>query len=189
MTRSRQASPGVAGRAVLRSARAGWSRWHIALLLAIGVLLIVALASTREPPVPQPIAFNHLKHTADLGLGCEFCHPYVSTGAHAGLPGSDICAFCHVAQQGESAESARVTELLTAGTPFRFNKLFRLPAHVYYTHWRHAGIAKLDCTNCHGGIATSVRPPRRPLVRVDMEFCISCHRTSGQSLDCVACHR
>jgi len=189
MTQRGAGSPDDDSRSVWHAVRAGWGRWHLAAVLAVVALLIVALASTRDPPVPQPIAFNHRKHTVDLGLGCEFCHPYVTSGAHAGLPGSDICAVCHMAKQGESAEAARVTELLNAGTPFRFNKLFRLPAHVYYTHSRHAGIAKLDCVNCHGAIAISERPPLRPLVRVDMAFCLACHRSRGQSLDCVRCHR
>ena len=162
-------------------------RWrHLAFVLPFAVLLVLLL---RQPSVPQPIAFNHLKHTTDLQLGCEFCHQYVTVGAHAGLPGSDICAYCHVVTQGESAESARVTELLTAGTPFSFNKLFCLPSHVNYTHRRHVGVAKLDCVDCHGGIATTERPPRRPLVRIDMAFCLACHRASEQSLDCIACHR
>ena len=189
MTQRGAGLPDAGGRIAWQAARAGWGRLHVGVVLAVVALLFVALASTRDPPVPQPIAFNHRKHTVDLGLGCEFCHPYVTSGAHAGLPGNDTCAACHMVKQGESAEAARVTELLTAGTPFQFNKLFRLPAHVYYTHWRHAGVAKLDCDNCHGGIANTERPPLRPLVRVDMAFCLDCHRSRGQSLDCVACHR
>lgn len=155
---------------------------------AIVVLLLLLLVS-RRAPVAQPLAFNHLKHTQDLSLGCEFCHPYVNTGRHAGLPNRDTCGICHQVQQGESAEAARVTQLLTQGEPLQFNKLFRLPAHVNYTHRRHVGIAKLECERCHGGIATTDRPPARPLVAVSMDFCLACHRASGQSLDCVACHR
>lgn len=158
------------------------------LLLALG--LFVAVLIWKPPPaVPQPIAFNHRVHTEQLGLGCEFCHMYVTTGAHAGLPGEDTCGICHLAVQGDAPEAARVTELLTAGTPFRFNKLFRLPTHVNYTHRRHVGIGDLECANCHGSIATSERPPARPLVHIDMAFCLDCHRARGQPVDCVACHR
>lgn len=153
------------------------------------VVLVLFLWGSRPLPVAQPIAFNHLKHTKDLQLACEFCHQYVTSGAHAGLPGSETCAICHQVRQGESPEAARVTELLTAGTAFRFNKLFRLPGHVNYRHRRHVGIAKLECRNCHGGIAETVRPPSRALVRIDMDFCLACHRARQQSLDCVACHR
>lgn len=155
---------------------------------AIVALLLLLLVS-RRAPVAQPITFNHLKHTQDLSLGCEFCHPYVNTGRHAGLPNRDTCGICHQVPQGESAEAARVTQLLTQGEPLQFNKLFRLPAHVNYTHRRHVGIAKLECERCHGGIATTDQPPAHPLVAVSMDFCLACHRASGQSLDCVACHR
>ena len=152
------------------------------------IVVIVALAS-RQPPVPQPVAFNHRKHAGDLKLGCEFCHQFVTVGAHAGLPDARICRICHQVQQGKTAEAARLTELLTQGAPLRFNKLFRLATHVRYTHRRHVGIAKLDCRQCHGDIADSDRPPSRALVRITMNFCLDCHRANGQSLDCVACHR
>jgi hypothetical protein len=135
------------------------------------------------------VAFNHLKHTKDLGLDCQTCHQQVSTGAHAGLPDAATCRLCHEAKQGTSPEAARVTALLAGGDPLRFNKLFRLPPHVYYSHRRHVGIAKLECPNCHGDIAMTQRPPGRPLVGIKMNFCLDCHRAKGQSLDCVSCHR
>ncbi len=167
-------------------------RLRFLLLLAsmplLGVLTVL-LVVRRGPAVPQPVAFNHLKHTSDLGLACDFCHEYVRTGAHAGLPDAGTCSMCHRAPQGDSAEAARVTELLEAGDPLRFNKLFHLPDHVFYTHRRHVGIAELECGNCHGAIAETERPPERALVRISMDSCMDCHRDRGQTLDCNACHR
>lgn len=157
---------------------------------AMAVAFVAVLVTVRRgPAVPQPVAFNHLKHTSDLSLACDFCHKYVRTGAHAGLPDAGTCSMCHRAPQGDSAEAARVTELLEAGDPLRFNKLFNLPDHVFYTHRRHVGIAELECANCHGAIAETERPPERALVRVSMDSCIDCHRERGQTLDCNACHR
>lgn len=176
--------PAVAGS---EPGRAGLHRLLLVLPAAAFVILVLVLG--REPAIPQPITFSHLKHSTDLELACEFCHQYVNVGAHAGLPGGEICAYCHLAPQGKSADAARLTDLLNAGTPFRFNKLFRLPDHVYYTHGRHVGVAELECVNCHGGIATTERPPQRALVRIDMDFCLDCHRANGQTLDCNACHR
>ncbi|MBI4420905.1 MAG: cytochrome c3 family protein [Gemmatimonadetes bacterium] len=162
---------------------------RLALLFSpLAVLLLVVVAS-RPKPVPQPVAFNHVKHTRDLGLGCEFCHQNVGAGTRAGLPNAETCAACHQVAQGTSAEAVRVTTLLTQGNPLRFNKLFRLADHVYFAHRRHVEIAKLDCTECHGGIAATERPPTHPLVRIKMNFCISCHQAKQQSVDCVACHR
>ena len=160
--------------------------WGLPLL---GLLVLALLLVFRRPAVSQPIEFNHLKHTEDLQLDCQFCHEYVTSGASSGLPAADKCGMCHQAPLGESAEAARVTELLSQGDPLRFNKLFRLEDHVFYTHSRHVGIAGLECVRCHGAIAATERPPKRPLVNVTMDFCLSCHRETGQTLDCVACHR
>lgn len=156
--------------------------------LPVAALVLVGLAR-RSPAVPQPVAFNHRKHTQDLQLNCEFCHQYVTSGAHAGLPDGAVCSACHLAPMGESTEAARLTELLSRGDALQFRKLFQLASHVKYTHRRHVGIAKLECQQCHGAIAATERPPARPLVEITMGFCLDCHRASEQSLDCVACHR
>jgi predicted CXXCH cytochrome family protein len=178
---------------------AGWPARAISggvkfgLMLGMGAVLMAAIAIAtivrRGSAVPQPVAFNHAKHTQELELTCEFCHPYVQTGAHSGLPDATTCSICHTAVQGESTEAARVTELLTEGDPLRFNKLFYMPDHVFYTHRRHVAVAELPCESCHGDIAATERPPRRALMRVDMDFCMNCHKEQGATLDCNACHR
>ncbi len=162
---------------------------YIALAVLLLVVVSLLLGVRRGPAVPQPVAFNHRKHTEDLGLNCEFCHVYVKKGAHAGLPGAETCSVCHDSPQGTSEEAARVTELLSQGDPLQFNKLFRLAPHVFYTHRRHVGIAGLECASCHGAIAETERPPRRALVQVTMDFCMDCHREQQQTLECNACHR
>jgi hypothetical protein len=97
--------------------------------------------------------------------------------------------MCHSTPQGDSEEAARVTELLEAGEPLTFKKLFGLPDHVFYTHRRHVVIGEVECVECHGDIATTERPPERPLVEMDMEFCMACHTERGVTNDCTACHR
>lgn len=171
----------------LRSAR--WLRASAAIAL---VILLVAAAHAilfRPPPVKQPVAFNHRKHTEQLKIACQLCHQYDATGAHAGLPGAQTCVMCHQVRQGTSPEAARLTVLLARGDSLRFRKLFHLPPYVYFTHRRHVGIAKLPCEKCHGAIALTERPPERPLVVIRMRVCLGCHQLAGQSVDCVACHR
>lgn len=163
-------------------------RYLMVLLAVVAVLLLVSMR-LRGMPVQQPVAFDHLKHTKDLELSCELCHNHVITGTYAGLPGAQTCGLCHQAQRAASAESAGVKVPFVPPDSLQFNKLFRLPAHVYFSHRRHVGIGKLECDACHGAIAGSQQPPRRALVRITMEFCLDCHRAKGQSLDCVACHR
>lgn len=159
--------------------------------IVLAILLVAAAHSIlfRTPAVAQPVAFNHRKHTEQLKIACQLCHPYDATGAHAGLPSAQTCVMCHQVPQGTTAEAARLTVLLARGDPLRFNKLFHLPPYVYFTHRRHVGIAKLPCETCHGAIAHSERPPERPLVTIRMRVCLGCHQDKGQSVDCVACHR
>ncbi|MFQ5703220.1 MAG: cytochrome c3 family protein [Gemmatimonadales bacterium] len=158
-------------------------------VVILTLTMVAAIVVRHDVSIEQPVAFNHKKHTKDLGLACQFCHQYVETGAHPGLPGVETCSMCHQVPQGTSEEAARLTKIITAGDSLQFNKLFRLPSHVFYTHRRHVGIAKLDCTNCHGSIAETERPPKRPLVRIKMKVCLDCHRKENQTVDCVACHR
>ncbi len=40
------------------------------------VVVALALMFRQGPAVPQSIAFNHHKHTQELGLDCAFCHQY-----------------------------------------------------------------------------------------------------------------
>jgi hypothetical protein len=156
----------------------GHVRWLGASLLALVLLLVsavVTVAARRSPAVSQPVAFSHRKHTKDLQLPCALCHKYFNSGAHSGLPDAQTCGVCHSVPQGKDPEAARLTELLQGGQPLRFNKLFRLPDYVFYTHRRHVAGAGLECVNCHSGIADTERPPERPLVEITMAFCVDCH--------------
>ncbi|MFV2007584.1 MAG: cytochrome c3 family protein [Longimicrobiales bacterium] len=162
-------------------------------VLFLAAVFVVALAllllARRQPPVPQPIAFNHKKHTEELQLSCNFCHKYFNTSAHSGLPDAQTCALCHSVALGESPEAAKLTELLVQGEPLQFNKLFRLPDYVFYTHRRHVTVGGLECAECHAGIAGTEVPPERPLIKVTMAFCVDCHEEREVTTDCNACHR
>jgi predicted CXXCH cytochrome family protein len=163
----------------------------LGVLLATTLALLIALPlfANRSRAVRQPIAFSHLRHTQDLGLECAFCHKYVETGAHSGLPAAETCSICHRVPLGTTEAAAELTRMIDAEEPLRFNKLFQLPDHVFYTHRRHVGIAEIECTVCHGAIAETEAPPPRPLVRMSMEYCLGCHRETEQTVDCNACHR
>ena len=161
----------------------------VALVMVLTAAIGTPLLARRHSAVPQPVAFNHLWHTQDLQLTCDFCHKYVRLGAHSGLPDEDTCVMCHATPQGDSEEAARVTELLEAGEPLVFKKLFGLPDHVFYTHRRHVVIGEVECAECHGDIASTERPPERPLVAMDMGFCMDCHSERDVTNDCTACHR
>jgi len=139
--------------------------------------------------VLQPIAFDHQKHVGELGMECDLCHEFVHSGEHAGLPSLEICLGCHAEPLTDSPEEGKIAELAAAGQEDVFQKLFRIPDNTFYSHRRHAELAAIPCERCHGSIATTASPPRRPLVRITMAFCIDCHRTEGVSEDCTRCHR
>jgi len=139
--------------------------------------------------VPQPIPFNHRKHVQDAGLECSVCHEYYETSAHSGLPELATCLACHDGTVTGTAEEKKLVELGKSDTPPRFRKLFRLPDHVYYSHRGHVVVAGLECEVCHGAIAATSAPPSRPLVRITMDTCVSCHAARGVPTDCTHCHR
>ena len=140
-----------------------------------------------DQQVIQPIDFNHGLHAESLE--CETCHELFSTSAHSGLPGLTTCLMCHEEPLTDSAEEEKIGRLAEAGQEQVFRKLFRLPDNVYYTHRRHAAVAQIECSVCHGEIAQTTSPPETPLVKIDMDFCLDCHEARGAPTDCTRCHR
>jgi len=171
-------------------------RWGPAQRVLVGIVMLglgalgftvgrTMLRPTRA--IPQPIAFNHQLHVE--ALDCDTCHEYVQTRTHSGLPGLSICLQCHEEPLTDEPEERQIVALAQAGQEQVFRKLFRLPDNVYYTHRRHVGIARLECSTCHGAIEQATSPPAVPLQTINMDFCVKCHRASGVRAECTACHR
>ncbi len=139
--------------------------------------------------VAQPIQFNHQKHVKGAGIDCSICHQYYAEHQHSGLPDLSVCMTCHQQAITKSPEEGKLISLAAAPYAPAFQKLFRLPDHVYYSHRRHVTVARLTCETCHGAIANTTAPPSRPLVRVTMATCTGCHTRVGVRTDCTACHR
>ncbi|MEE9392809.1 MAG: cytochrome c3 family protein [Planctomycetota bacterium] len=75
-------------------------------------------------------------------------------------------------------------------------KVHDLPDFVYFNHGRHVN-AGVDCTACHGPVATMDRV--RQESNLSMGFCVNCHRDVNEnglagdhslhaSTDCAGCH-
>ena len=139
--------------------------------------------------VSQPIDFDHRIHTRDLEMECNICHEFYEDAQHSGLPSLTTCLGCHDDADQDAPELRKIGQLAAAGEQDVFRKLFRIADHTFYSHRRHVSIAEIDCETCHGPIADTTSPPARPLVRIDMDFCLDCHRQSGVSDDCTRCHR
>ncbi len=154
------------------------------LVIAFFIGLVVFQPLFREE-IQQPIQFNHLAHQ---DLECQGCHESVETESFASLPPIDTCMLCHETPLTESPEEEKIRTLASEGKPIEWQQLFRQPAHVFYSHRRHVGIARLECRQCHGDIGESTQPPVR-VQNLTMDACISCHEQNQLEAGCVDCHR
>jgi hypothetical protein len=145
-------------------------------------------AYSSERFTDQPFPFNHAVHTQ--GAGCVLCHQGVRTGPRAGLLDLGACAGCHAVPPGNPSAAQRARwERAEAGEPAPWNRLYRLPPHVYFSHRRHVALADLECSSCHGDIGQRTAAPARPRQVVKMRDCIVCHDHEKITVDCTGCHR
>jgi hypothetical protein len=156
-----------------------------AALLAAGVgALLLAL---RLQAVEQPIAYSHKKHIA-AGLECQACHEGIAEGrVHAQLPRIEVCVNCHGSEENPKTKAIR--DYAAANREIPWQRVYSVPPHVYFSHERHVGVAKLDCAVCHGDMTQKETPVTSQAVPIRMQRCIACHRTQRVSTDCLACHR
>jgi c(7)-type cytochrome triheme protein len=154
-------------------------------LLAAGVGAFIL--ARRLTAVRQPIAYNHKKHIA-AGLECAVCHEGIGEKrVHAQLPRTEVCMTCHGAEDNPKTKAIR--DYAAANREIPWQRVYRVPAHVYFSHERHVGIANLDCAVCHGNMAEKETPVTTQAVPIKMDRCIACHRQKGVASDCLACHR
>lgn len=163
--------------------------WLLAAAVLVVAVMLSFLGLRQSHAVTQPIAFPHAVHVKDVGLECAACHPGVENSFHAQLPALSVCMECHEDKLSDKPEEQKVRDLAKLPSPPQFRKLFLFPNHVFYSHRRHVVVAKIPCATCHGSIAETSAPPTHPLVRINMQFCLDCHRRRGVTVDCIACHR
>lgn len=168
----------------MRAAYVAWSVVAVVVVATAGVVLSVTFR-----PIEQPIEFNHRLHVEDLGAECADCHAYALTGVRATIPNLATCADCHDEPLTESEEEIRLTELIEAGTPIPWRKIYWVEDHVYFSHRRHTAVAEIGCDVCHGSVGEMERPPTRPITRITMNKCMQCHEEMEASNDCIVCHR
>ena len=159
-----------------------------AIVAGVGAL---ALSALGKPPIIQPIQFNHKLHTQDVGLDCIECHQFYKTQQFSGLPGVDICLGCHEEALTKSPEEEKIRKIKAAGGQIEWKRIYNIENHVFYSHRRHVVLAGLQCVNCHGEIDKTTSPPTAPLKKIDMDFCLDCHRKNKYPIteDCIACHK
>ena len=160
--------------------------------IVIGVIFVLCLGIGTlfgERNVVQPYPYNHAAHTTKAN--CTVCHRGARTRQRAGLPGLEVCTRCHATAPGAAPTAAHraLWKRVLDGKAPRWNRLLRLPTHVYFSHQRHVTVGGIECKRCHGNMKHRQTPPPGPLVALKMRDCISCHESRKVTVDCTACHR
>lgn len=162
---------------------------NAATVVLSGCGLAFAVAGAEAPAIRQPIQFDHLRH-AKADIQCVQCHEGVEKSPRAGIPEVSVCMGCHGEDQASTPDMEKVLYYGKPGLEIPWVRLYRLPAHVVFSHERHVSFGGLACDACHGGHGKSEQPPRGPVNKVlTMNGCLECHRARGASTDCVACHK
>ena len=171
--------------------RLGWKAFWI-LLAGVALMQVVFTlfpSLVGRASITQPIAFNHQKHAGELSLPCTTCHQSVEAQSFAGLPQTETCVTCHAAPLTKSPEEEKIRQYATKGEKIPWQRIYRVPGNVFFSHRRHVVLAKVECATCHGKMAEQTTPPTRPLVNQTMAWCIACHQERRASVDCNACHK
>ena len=155
------------------------------LFLGLGWLLGWLLPSNSPS---QPIQFNHSVHLRN-GMTCVDCHAGARDQEHATLPTLEICLACHEQALTTSSEEEKLRALSQAGEQLFWQRITRVPLHVYFSHRRHVTVADMVCAECHGQMEALTEPPRRPFRPMNMKACQECHERMKARNDCNDCHR
>jgi hypothetical protein len=147
-------------------------------IVVVGVVVALGAWLLRgESAVRQPIEFPHKAHLElkEQKLVCTSCHERAEKGPVAGRPSTKKCLSCHSGAEAKSAEEKKVQAFGEKGGEIPWQRVWRLPSHVFFSHRTHVADAKVKCQSCHGPMETLSRPPTRPLKRLTMNDCIGCH--------------
>lgn len=159
------------------------------------------LAWDEDAPGPnQPIPFSHRHHAGEFQIECLYCHAGTDRSPVAGVPSVELCMGCHAQFPAEYDELEGIQILKRhweEREPIEWVQIHRLPEHVQFQHQAHVR-AGLDCQTCHGPVETmeklylvpdtQIGPSGIPTRKLEMGWCINCHRDEGASQDCFTCH-
>ena len=152
----------------------------------------------------QPIPFSHAHHAGMFEIPCLYCHTGTDRSRTAGMPSVEVCMGCHASFPNEYDELEGIQILKQhweEQTSVPWEQIHRLPEHTQFRHNRHIS-AGIDCNTCHGSAAEPVEGADKlrlvpdtkwwvyglPTQKLEMGWCIKCHRQNGASQDCLTCH-
>jgi hypothetical protein len=156
------------------------------------------LAWDDSAPGPkQPIPFSHKLHAGQYQIDCLYCHSGTDRSAAAGVPSVESCMGCH-SQFGQDLEGVQILkQYWDDKEPIPWEQVHRVPEHVQFKHNRHVA-AEVPCQRCHGPVEEMDKvyltsdtiwwPWLLPSKKLEMGWCINCHRENEASQDCLICH-
>ncbi len=135
----------------------------------------------------QPIAYSHKQHAGELKIACQYCHFNASRGRVAGVPPMSVCIGCHRQVATDKPEIQKLLAIADSGAyeadgvthtggVVHWNRVHRLPDHVYFSHEWHAKAA-VACQTCHGPVEEMTT--MRQYAPLTMEWCLDCHRKTN----------
>lgn len=149
------------------------------------------------PGPKQPIPFSHAIHAGQFQIECLYCHSGTERSEAAGVPSVESCMGCHL-QFGQDLEGVQILKQhWDEQRPIQWEQIHRVPEHVQFKHNRHvaAGVA---CQTCHGQVQEMDKvaltadtiwwPWLLPSKKLEMGWCVNCHRQNQASQDCLTCH-
>ncbi|MFP8877903.1 MAG: cytochrome c3 family protein [Myxococcota bacterium] len=160
-----------------------------------------AAAGDPEAPGPlQPIQFSHKHHAGLYEIDCQYCHSGTDRSPSAGVPSVQLCMGCHQ-QFGPAYDELEGIRTLKdhweRKAPIEWEQVHRLPEYVQFQHRAHVQ-AGFECQDCHGPVEemdklyltpdTKWWPWLLPTQKLEMGWCVQCHRENGATQDCLACH-
>jgi hypothetical protein len=167
--------------------------WLIAGLVTAAVVIAAGLALMYNLPLDirdrspvQPIAFSHKLHAGVNGIHCLFCHRYAPVSPVAGIPAVATCRACHLYISPDAPEIKKLMAYWDKKQGIPWIRVYNEPDHVYFPHMMHIR-AGLDCSACHGNVASMERITRSASLK--MGWCLNCHRSRNASIDCWTCHK
>lgn len=167
----------------------------------LGACLSHAAAEDEAAPGPlQPIQFSHKHHSGRYGIDCHYCHTGTDRAPMAGVPSVQLCMGCHAQfpPSYDELEGIRtLKQYWERQEPVPWVQVYRLPEYVQFRHNSHVR-AGVICQRCHGPVEEMDKlfstpdtvwwPWLLPARKLQMGWCIQCHRTQTASQDCYSCH-
>ncbi len=153
--------------------------------VAVVVVMYILPLDFKERSPVQPIIFSHKLHAGSNGIPCLYCHRYAEKSRLAGIPSVADCRACHLYIAPEAPQIKALMEYWNRREPIAWVRVNNLPDFVYFSHMMHIR-AGIDCTVCHGDVASMERISRTASLK--MGWCLGCHRHHKASIDCWTCH-